>query len=230
MTTCKAVATSPRLDEALAHGFSASDPAALTAPAGDARDASGCCGGPDEPSARGAMQRSYQRAVRVQASAEQVFARLDDQTRLGAHMGKPSAMMGGGRMTYDFDEARGQAVGSHIRMGGSAFGLSLFVDEMVVERDPPRRKAWRTVGAPRLIVVGAYEMGFEIEPDGSGSHLRVWIRYGLAPGLLGRWLGPLLAPFYARWCVGRMAGDAARHFAVMASAQRAPPVTGRTAR
>lgn len=43
MTTCKAAATSRRLDEALDQGFPASDPASLTEPAGDARDADGCC-------------------------------------------------------------------------------------------------------------------------------------------------------------------------------------------
>ena len=43
MDTCKTHATSRRLDEALEEGFPASDPPALTEPAGDARDVSGCC-------------------------------------------------------------------------------------------------------------------------------------------------------------------------------------------
>jgi hypothetical protein len=52
MTTCKSAATSRRLDEALDQGFPASDPAALTEPAGDARDVAGCCcGGKSEPEA-----------------------------------------------------------------------------------------------------------------------------------------------------------------------------------
>lgn len=50
MTTCKTAVSSRRLDEALDQGFPASDPAALTEPAGDARDASGCCcAGKSEP-------------------------------------------------------------------------------------------------------------------------------------------------------------------------------------
>ena len=43
MTTCKTAATSRRLDEALDQGFPAGDPASLTEPVGDARDADGCC-------------------------------------------------------------------------------------------------------------------------------------------------------------------------------------------
>lgn len=159
------------------------------------------------------MRRRFETIVRVPAAPAAVFARLDDQTRLAAHMERPSAMMGGGRMTYDFDAGRGQAVGSHIKMGGSAFGLALDVDEVVTEREPPRRKVWETVGRPRLLVVGAYEMGFEIDPAAGGSELRVWIGYDLAPDLLGGILGPILAPLYAKWCVGRMASDAADFFA-----------------
>jgi len=159
------------------------------------------------------MPATFETVVHIEAPASAVFARVDDQTRLGEHMERPSAMMGGGRMTYEVDEGRGQAVGSHIKMGGSAFGISLFVDEVVTERDPPRRKAWETVGQPRLLVVGAYRMGFDITPEAGGSDLCVWIAYDLAPGLLGRWLGPLLAPLYAKWCVGQMARDAASYFA-----------------
>jgi hypothetical protein len=159
------------------------------------------------------MPTSQETLVHIAAPASAVFARLDDQTLLGAHMERPSAMMGGGRMTFEFDEGRGQAIGSHVKMGGSAFGISLYVDEVVTEREPPRRKAWQTVGHPRLLVVGAYRMGFDITPAADGSNLRVWIAYDLPPSLLGRWLGLFLAPFYAKWCVGRMARDAATYFA-----------------
>ncbi len=158
------------------------------------------------------MMRSFETVVEVAAAPEIVFGRLDDQARLAAHMEKPSAMMGGGRMTYEFDARRGQAVGSHIKMGGSVFGLSLYVDEVVTLREPPHRKAWQTVGHPRLLVVGAYDMGFEIAPTAPGSRLRVWIAYDLAVGWFGRWLGPLLAPLYAKWCVSQMANDAVTFF------------------
>jgi hypothetical protein len=156
--------------------------------------------------------RRFEASARANAAPEAVFARLDDQTKLAEHMERPSAAMGGGRMTYEFDQGRGMAVGSHIKMGGSAFGLELFVDEVVTERDPPLRKVWKTVGAPRLLIIGAYEMGFELTPAAGGSLVRVWISYDLPKSTLGRLLGWLFAGFYARWCVGRMAGDAAHAF------------------
>ena len=157
------------------------------------------------------MKRHKEAAARVAAAPQTVFAHLDDQTRLAEHMSKPSLMMGGGKMTYDFDEQKGQAIGSHIRMGGSAFGLQLFLDEVVTKRTPPRCKVWRTVGVPRLVVVGSYEMGFDLSAVDEGSALRVWIDYELPPRGLGRFV-PALGDAYARWCVEQMVRDAVRAF------------------
>ena len=160
----------------------------------------------------GAFRHRHEATAWTPAPPRAVFDRLDDQTRLAEHMGRPSVMMGGGRMTYEFDAGRGQAVGSHIRMGGAAFGLSLFVDEVVTVRDPPHRKVWRTTGEPRLLVIGGYEMGFAITEEGAGSRLSVWIDYALPSRGWARWL-PALAGLYARWCVRRMVIDAVQHFA-----------------
>lgn len=145
------------------------------------------------------------------ATPEAVFAHLDDQTRLAAHMGRRSWMMGGGRMTYDFDERRGQRVGSHIRMGGRAFGIRIALDEVVTERSPPIRKVWRTVGETRLLVVGAYMMGFDLVATQGGTQVTVWIDYGLPANGVGRWF-PSLAGGYARWCVQQMVRDAIAAF------------------
>lgn len=160
--------------------------------------------------AQAGMTRHLQASASIAASAEKVFARLDDQTRLAEHMGRPSVMMGGGRMTYEFDDGKGQLVGSHIRMGGSAFGLKLDLDEMVTEREPPRHKVWRTVGAPSLIIIGSYVMGFEIDPRPGGSQLTVWIDYALPIRGPGRWI-PAFAAIYGRWCVTQMVKDAVLH-------------------
>jgi len=97
-------------------------------------------------------------AVYGSALSRSVSEWLDDQTRLAQLMERPSAMKGGGRMTYEFDALRGQAVGSHIRMGGEAFGLRLFVDEVVTVREPPPEGVADDRGA-HAHHHGAYEMG-----------------------------------------------------------------------
>lgn len=175
------------------------------------------------------MQRHKEANARVSAPPATVFARLDDQARLGGHMEKPSLMMGGGRMTYEFDAQKGRAVGSHIRMGGSAFGLKLSLDEVVTQHVPPERKAWRTVGQPKLIIVGAYEMGFDLTPVAGGAALKVWIDYDLPPSGLGRLL-PGLGDGYAQWCVDQMVADAVRAFGGLdAGADRQPAKAARPA-
>jgi Polyketide cyclase / dehydrase and lipid transport len=144
----------------------------------------------------------------VPAAPAAVFAILDDPRRLGRHMEKPSAMMLGGSMRYTLDDKGGRAVGSVIRVEGSVMGLRLSILEKVIEREPPRYKAWETIEEPRLIVFGNYRLGFEIAPEGSSSEVRVFVYYDLPGTTLGRLLGPVGAHAYARWCVSRMLAEA----------------------
>lgn len=155
---------------------------------------------------------SDEATAEVRTAAAALFDYLDDQALLASHMEQPSLMMMGGRMTYEFDAANGRAVGSIIKMGGSIFGIKLFVEEVVTEHHRPVRKAWETRGRPRILIIGAYRMGFEITPSGEISSLRVFIQYNRPPSTIGRLLCPLFAPIYARWCVTRMATDAKRNF------------------
>lgn len=149
----------------------------------------------------------------VSAPPEMLFAYLDDHVRLSGHMSERSWMMGGGRMDVGTDDGGGRRVGSHITLEGRVFGIRLRVEEVVTEHESPHRKRWETIGEPRLLIIGAYRMGFVIAPGPTGSSLSVEIDYALPARGLAALLGRLLGPFYARWCVGQMAGDAARRFA-----------------
>lgn len=159
------------------------------------------------------MTRHSEGDVLIAAPPAQVFAFVDDHSRFSSHMSQSSWMMGGGHMRVELDEQKGQAVGSHIRLAGSAFGLRLSLDEVVTRREPPTLKVWQTVGTPRLLVIGPYTMGIEIAPAGSGCRLRVFIDYELPGGAIAHWLGVCFAGFYARWCVKQMLSDAVHHVA-----------------
>lgn len=148
--------------------------------------------------------RHYEESAFVPASVQQVFDYVDDHARLSSHMRESSWMMGGGRMDIQADAGQGQVVGSHIRLGGKILGIHLFLDEVVTQHDPPHRKAWQTVGTPRLLVVGRYRMGFEITPESRGSKLSVFIDYELPTTMSTRWLGYLFGGIYAKWCVRQM--------------------------
>lgn len=148
----------------------------------------------------------------IPAPQAEVFAYLDDQTRLAAHMGQRSMMMLGGRMTYNFDAAQGRAVGSVIRMGGRFLGLTLAVVEVVTERSPPTSKRWETRGPQRILVIDSYGMGFDTRVMNGQTGVTVFIDYRLPPRFPARWAARLFAPLYARWCVSRMVKDASRHF------------------
>jgi hypothetical protein len=166
----------------------------------------------------GIMTRHHSRSVLVPASAGEVFAYVDDHARLSSHMSQSSWMMGGGRMTVDLDEAKGQAVGSHIRLTGSVLGMRVFLDEVVTRREPPHYKVWETVGRPQLLVIGRYRMGVEVTPQDEGARVRVFIDYDRPEGWITRVLGYFFGGLYSKWCVDQMLDGVSGHFAVRLAA------------
>lgn len=152
------------------------------------------------------FSRHYEESAFLRVSPERLFAFVDDHARFSSHMTRSSWRMGGGKMEVRIDDGRGQSVGSHIRLSGKVFGIPLFLDEVVILRDPPYRKTWETVGVPRLLIVGSYQMGLEINAENGGSRLKVFLDYELPPK--GRWLGRIFGGTYARWCVRQMLKEA----------------------
>lgn len=146
----------------------------------------------------------------IPADAAKVFAFIDDHKNLSSHMDKPTWTMGGGRIDTSIDAGRGQEIGSRIRMSGKAFGIRVFLDEVVTRREPPRLKIWETVGTPKLLVVGDYRIKVEVDSQGSGSVLRVSIDYNLPPTNI--WLGKLFGGYYAKWCVQQVIKDTYKNF------------------
>src|SRR3989344_639155 len=157
-----------------------------------------------------AMARHYEDTLTIPASREQLFTYIDDHRRFSSHMSKSSWMMGGGRMDVSTDDGLGQKVGSHIRMGGTAFGITLFLDEVVTRHEPPLVKIWETVGTPKLLIIGQYQMGIDIQSQGESSLLRVSIDYDLPTTNV--WLGRLFSGAYAKWCVHQMLQGARKEF------------------
>lgn len=115
-------------------------------------------------------------------------------------------------MAIETDAAGGRSVGSSIRLAGRMFGIPLHVECKVIRREPPRLKAWETVGEPHLLVIGPYRMTVTIDVRGDGSHAVIAIDYALPASGVDRALGMLFGPMYARWCVGQMTRDLVKGF------------------
>jgi hypothetical protein len=170
----------------------------------------------------GQFQRHFSYSAEIKATPREIFAYLNDPARLSGHMTRSSWMMGGGRMEISTDEGGGARIGSHIRLNGRAFGLSLFLDEVVTNCEPPVTKVWETIGEPKLLVIGAYRMGFAIEHGSTSAELHVFIDYDLPRNRLARILGFLLGSLYASWCVKSMVSDAAAHFRLPIAGRKSP--------
>lgn len=155
--------------------------------------------------------KHYEKSIFISESPEEVFAYIDDHTKLSSHMNKSSWMMGGNKMETIIDDKQGKEIGSHIKMSGKIFGVEIYLDEVVIKREPPCLKVWGTVGNPRLLIIGPYQMKVEIKPKDNGSLLTVSIDYELPKTNL--WLGSLFGGFYAKWCVKQMIKGPQNYFA-----------------
>jgi len=125
---------------------------------------------------------------------------------------RSSWMMAGAPMRYEFDGDHGRKLGSRVRIIGSFLGIKLEIDEEISRYEPPVRKVWNTIGTPRMIILRSYRLGYALAPMASGCRLTVFIDYELPARGAARWLGQLLAAWYARWCVTSMITDAAHAF------------------
>jgi hypothetical protein len=155
--------------------------------------------------------RHYEDSVKVSASPAEIFAFVDDFRRFSSHMSKSSWMMGGGTMDISLDEGQGKTVGSRVRMGGRIFGIRLYLEEVVTEHEPPRTKAWKTIGTPKLLVIGHYQMRLSIQSlEKTFSLLRISIDYELPTRNV--WMGKLFGQMYAKWCVQQMVQGVRKQF------------------
>ena len=154
--------------------------------------------------------RSATQTVDIAAPAAAVFAHVDDMKNIGGHMTDRSSMaMMGSKLTLEIVSPRATGVGATYRYHGTMMGLRLDFSESVTRYVPGREKTWRTIGEPRLLILGGYEMRVLVEPrPPSSSRLTISITYDLprAPGW--RLVAMLVAGWYSRWCVGRMCSDA----------------------
>jgi hypothetical protein len=107
------------------------------------------------------------------------------------------------------DQATG--LGATYRYSGKMLGLSIDFSESVTRYLPPREKVWRTIGEPRLVIIGSYEMRVTVEPlSPSSSRLTISIVYELPRSGFWRIVGLVLAGSYSRWCLRRMCLDTRR--------------------
>ena len=156
------------------------------------------------------MPYRFERDVVLAAEPAAVFDHLDDHRRLAAHMEQRSWRLGFGRLALNTSaDATGRQV---LVWRGRVLGLPIDVTEVVIERSPPHRKRWQTIGTPRLWVVGGYTMGFDVAVHVGGSQVRIDIEYTLPERGALHVVGRLIGHHYARWCVTRMIEDISGQF------------------
>lgn len=155
---------------------------------------------------RGALH--LEESVWISSSPPVVFAWLDDPRNTGWHMSRPSMAMRGSVQRTEQISTNPSGLGAAYRSRGRIMELPLDFTARVTRWMPDRQKVWRTIGEPRLIVLGAFEMRLTVTPEAGGTRLVAGIDYTLPTSWAGRLLGRFLARPYSRWCPRRVCRDA----------------------
>jgi Polyketide cyclase / dehydrase and lipid transport len=146
------------------------------------------------------------RSVTIEASAERVFAYVDDIRNLARHMSESRSMpMMGSKLKLEIMTPEPTGVGAVYRYSGRMMGLTIDFSETVTKYVAGREKVWRTIGKPELLIIAGYEMRVLVEPvSPTSSRLTISIDYELPRAGIWRVLGWALAGAYSRWCLTSM--------------------------
>lgn len=151
--------------------------------------------------------------VEVPATPDALFDYLDNP----AHFGSPLAISPltisaltptPSQLQHEHDPHEGRTAG----FATDIARLPPSLEEVVAERRRPHRKTLRAFGRPDLLVIGVYQLGFEIRPAGKFCILRVFVNYNHPSSGIGRLLGSMFGQFCARWWIRRVAEGVATHF------------------
>jgi hypothetical protein len=127
--------------------------------------------------------------VMISAPPAVVFAWIDDPQNTGWHMSRSSVAMLGAVLHTEQVSSNQSGLDATYRSHGRILGLPVDFTARVTRWVPDREKIWRTIGEPRLIVLGAFEMQLTIAPEAGGCRLAAGIDYTLPKS----WAGRLLA-------------------------------------
>jgi hypothetical protein len=152
------------------------------------------------------------RTALIDASAERVFAYVDDIRNLARHMSEsPSMPMMGSKLKLEIVTPEPTDVGATYRYTGKMLGLVLDFSETVTTYIAGHEKIWRTIGNPKLLIIGSYEMRVLVEPvTPATSNLTISIDYELPVSGFWRIAGWLLGDAYSRWCLTGMVDGSKR--------------------
>lgn len=146
--------------------------------------------------------------VDIHAPVSAVFSHVDDIRNTGWHMTESSMPLMGSKLNLEIISKKPTGLGATYRWYGKVMGLTMDFTETVTQWERNRARVWKTIGKPRIIIMGNYEMWFNLKPVGDKTRLTFGIAYDLPRSFFWKIVGLLLAAPYSRWCLRNMCRDA----------------------
>ena len=157
-------------------------------------------------------KKYYSKQLLIPAPQEKVFAFMDKISNAGMHMMKSSGMMMGSKLYLEDLTPDKSGPEKTYRWYGKVMGIKLDFTVKVPRWIEGKEKIWETIGQPKMIILHWYKMHLILTPKTNGTLAQLSIEYTLPVTLFFRLISFLLAPIYARWCVGNMLEDTQEYF------------------
>jgi len=137
---------------------------------------------------------------------------MDNISNTGMHMMKSSGMMMGSKLNLEELTPERSGTEKTYRWYGKVMGIKLDFTVKVTKWIAGKEKIWETIGQPKMIILHWYRMHLLLVPNSKGTLAELSIEYTLPTQVFYWLISLLLAPIYAKWCVGNMLKDTREYF------------------
>ena len=145
----------------------------------------------------------------IHSTPEKVFAYMDDLGNTGMHMKERSGMMMGSKLKLEQVSENPNGLFSKYRWHGRMMGIRIDFTTVVTQWIRGKEKVWQTIGESKMIILKWYRMHLAVTPLEEGKvQTELSIDYTLPDNFFLHFIGMLLAPWYANWCLNNMLLDA----------------------
>src|SRR5689334_281254 len=145
--------------------------------------------------------KTKSKSVLIHSAPEKVFIYMDNLGNTGMHMMESSAMMMGSKLQLEQLSKNRTGLDSKFRWYGKMMGLKMDFTVVVTKWIKSREKVWETVGKPKMIILGWYQMHLLLSSLGGGTLAELSISYTYPQHVFGKILAFFFSRWYGNWCL-----------------------------
>ena len=151
--------------------------------------------------------KTLSKNIIIHSTAEKVFACMDDIADTGMHMTKSSIPMMGSKLELKQLSENATGLNSKFRWFGKMMGFTMDFTVVVTKWIKDKEKVWETIGKPKMIILGWYQMRLLVSAEAQNIKAVLSITYTKPKNIFFKFIAFFLAPLYSNWCLNNILQD-----------------------